>query len=207
MANATFTNNNIGTNKNDEVFVNGLGVMTGGTTASGNMKKNNGAKAVGADLDYSEVNYDYEDNETNSSFLEDTGGIVLKEGSRKNTKDASGKTVEASTWGQSLVPKTTGTFMYNGGISKNISEVGGEDTYRVYVENGSNESYNEKADDGKGIVADTLISSGVTETIANELIRQQKAYIIGNNVLAARGSLGDEYSMEKIVKPQSDQSQ
>ena len=199
---ATFTNNEIGTGANDtKVFVRSLGVITGGTTAAGNMRKNNGAKAVGSDLDYSSVNYDYKENETNSSFLEDTNGVVLKEGSRKNTKDDTGKTVEASTWGKSLVPKTTGTFMYNGGKSSNISEVGGEDTYRVYVENGSNESYDEIGND-----KDTLISSGVTETIANEIVRQQKAYIIGGNVLEARGSLG-EYSKEKIQPPPAEPPQ
>lgn len=184
----TFTNNEIGTGANTtKVFVSSLGVITGGTKAAANMRKNNGAKAVGSDLDYSSVNYDYGENEANSSFLEDTNGVVLKEGSRKN-KEVGGKIVEASTWGKSLVPKTTGTFMYNGGKSSSISEVGETDTYRVYIENSSNEKY----DDG-----DTLIFSGVSETIANELIRQQKAYIIGNNVLAARGSSGKEYSYEK----------
>lgn len=188
---ATFTNNEIGTGANNtKVFVSGLGVITSGGTAATNMKKNNGAKAVGSDLNYSSVNYDYDSTATNSSFLEDTNGVVLKEGSRKNTT-VGGKTVEASTWGQSLVPKTTGTFMYNGGVSSNISEVGGSDTYRVYVENGANESYDKEGDN-----KDTLISSGVSETIAKELIRQQKAYIIGGNVLEARGSLG-EYSFEK----------
>ena len=184
-----FSNNEIGTGVNGtKVFVSSLGVITSGTTAAGNMRKNNGAKAVGSDLNYSSVNYDYGESETNSSFLEDTNGVVLKEGSRKDTANT-----KASTWGQSLVPKTTGTFMYNGGTSSNISEKGGEDTYLVYIENGSNESYDKDGDN-----KDTLISSGVTETIANELIRQQKAYIIGGNVLAARGSR--EYSSEKIVK-------
>lgn len=174
---ATFTNNNVGTGEDTGVFVNGLGVMIGGTTAAGNMKKNNGAKAVGSDLDYSSVDYDYKAGETNSSFLADTSGVVLK--SSRTT---------ASTWGESLVPKTNGTFMYNGGISEVVEE--GKDTYRVYIEKGG-----ENNPKGYTEGSDTLISGGVSEEIANELIRQQKAYIIGGNVLAARGS--KEYTSEK----------
>lgn len=189
---ATFTNNEIGTSKNDKVFVNGLGVMTKGTTAAGNMRRNNGAKAVGADLDYSSVDYDYEANKIYNDFLADTGSVVLKEGSRKDTV-VEGKTVEASTWGQSLVPKTTGTFMYNGGISEVVGQQ--DKTYRVYVEKGG-ESNPEGFTEG----SDTLIAKGVVEEIANELIRQQKAYIIGGNVLAARGSSGGEYTSEEIPK-------
>lgn len=198
---ATFTNNNVGTGKDTGVFVNGLGVMTGGTTAAGNMKKNNGAKAVGADLDYSKVDYDYEEDETNSSFLADTSGVVLKAGSRKNTVDDSGSVTEASTWGSSLVPKENGTFMYNGGISKgasvSISEEIGDSTYRVYIEKGG-----ENNPKGYTEGSDTLISGGISEEIADELIRQQKAYIIGGNVLAARGS--GEYSKE--AEPSTDPS-
>lgn len=191
-----FTNNEIGTGANGtKVFVSSLGVMTGGTTAAGNMRKNNGAKAVGSNLNYSSVNYDYGTNEAASSLLADTNGLVLKEGSRKDTV-VDGVTTKASTWGQSLVPKTNGTFVYNGGISNgassSISEVveNGEDTYRVYIENGGDNN-------PKGYTegSDTLISGGVSEEISNEIIRQQKAYIIGGNVLAARGS--KEYTSEK----------
>lgn len=179
---ATFSNNEIGTGANDtKVFVSGLGVMTSGGAASTNMKKNNGAKAVGADLDYSKVNYDYKENEAASSLLADTNGVVLQ----------SSRT-SASTWEkEKLVPKTKGTFMYNGGISEEIKK---DNTYRVYVENGSNKKY-----DADGTNKDTLISSGISEEIADELIRQQKAYIIGGNVLAARGS--GEYSKEKETPP------
>ena len=200
-----FTNNEIGTGANDtKVFVSSLGVMTGGTTAAGNMRKNNGAKAVGSDLNYSSVNYDYEENEAASSLLADTNGLVLKEGSRKDTV-VDGVTTKASTWGQSLVPKENGTFMYNGGISKgasvSISEVvgSGKSTYRVYVEKGGKGN-----PEGFTEGTDTLISSGVSEEISKELIRQQKAYIIGGNVLAARGSSGKEYISEK--EPSKDPS-
>lgn len=183
-----FTNNEIGTGANGtKVFVSSLGVMIGGTTAAGNMRKNNGAKAVGSDLNYSSVNYDYGANEAASSLLADTNGLVLKEGSRKDTV-VDGVTTKASTWGQSLVPKTNGTFVYNGGISEVVGS--GKDTYRVYVEKGG-----EGNPEGFTEGVDTLISSGVSEEIADELIRQQKAYIIGGNVLAARGS--KEYTSEK----------
>lgn len=174
-----FSNNEIGTGANgDKVFVSGLGVITSGGAASTNMKKNNGAKAVGTDLDYSDVDYNYKANEAASSLLADTNGVVLQ----------SSRT-SSSTWEESLVPKVSGTFMYNGGISEEIEE---GNTYRVYVENGANKKY-----DAEGTDKDTLISSGISEEIADELIRQQKAYIIGGNVLAARGS--GEYSKEKIV--------
>lgn len=184
-----FSNNEIGTGANgNKVFVSSLGVITSGGAASTNMKKNNGAKAVGADLDYSDVDYNYKANEAASSLLTDTNGVVLQ----------SSRT-SSSTWEESLVPKVSGTFMYNGGVTGGISEEIEEgNTYRVYVENGSNESYDEEGDN-----KDTLISSGISEEIANELIRQQKAYIIGGNVLAARGS--GEYSKEKIAEIQSDQ--
>lgn len=173
---ATFTNNNVGTGKNTGVFVNGFGVMTSGGAASTNMKKNNGAKAVGTNLDYSNVNYEYKADEAASSFLADTNGLVLK--SSRTT---------GSTWEESLVPKTNGTFMYNGGISEVVEE--GKDTYRVYIEKGG-----EGNPEGYTKDKDTLISGGISEEIADELIRQQKAYIIGGNVLEARGS--GEYSKE-----------
>ena len=178
---AIFNNNNVGTGANDtKVFVSGLGVMTSGGAAATNMKKNNGAKAVGANLNYKDVDYDYKNGETDSTLLTDTNKIVLKD-ARAN--------VALSTW-ENLVPKQKETFIYNGGISEAAAE---EDTnkYRVYVENGTTPGYQD---------GETLITGedGVSESIANELVRQQKAYIIGGNVLEARGS-SSEYTSEKIV--------
>jgi len=179
----TFNNNNVGTGANDaKVFVSGLGVMTSGGAAATNMKKNNGAKAVGADLDYGNVDYDYANGETDSTLLTDTNKVVLKDA----------RALAASSTWENLVPKQKETFIYNGGISGGISEAAAEgDTnkYRVYVENGVQSGYQS---------GETLITDGVSESIANELVRQQKAYIIGGNVLKARGS-SSEYTSEKIV--------
>jgi hypothetical protein len=179
----TFNNNNVGTGANDtKVFVSSLGVMTSGGAASTNMKKNNGAKAVGADLDYGDVDYDYANDETDSILLTDTNKVVLKDV----------RALAASSTWENLVPKQKETFIYNGGISGGISEAAAEgntNKYRVYVENGVQPGYQS---------GDTLITDGVSESIANELVRQQKAYIIGGNVLEARGS-SSEYTSEKIV--------
>ena len=175
----TFNNNNVGTGVNDDkVFVSGLGVMTTSNSAAGNMKKNNGAKAVGANLDYGKVDYNYANGETDSTLLTDTNKVVLKD-TRAN--------VALSTW-ENLVPKQKETFIYNGGISETAAP-GDASKYRVYVENGTTPGYQD---------GETLITDGVSESIANELVRQQKAYIIGGNVLEARGS-SSEYTSEKIV--------